>query len=253
MTVDDLIVKRISVLCIAALAVAFIGTARAQTDSSELKTAQDATLAPIFKISNIFKDGTLRLQRENQDKFTLRRTGNQAILKFDEDPEVWALRISTGPGNTELFKNDTDRLFLRLSDGGNLSLYTPDYPGEPIAVLEDRILLGNPAPPAENFEEELSTYASLRLGREVTVVLNASDPDVIHWFQDAARVAVKGVIKAASDSETIREIRVLEGKPATLDYSPDGVLLVRINPAKGYFGRASSDRVVLFLKGRFNS
>ncbi len=237
----------------ACIALSATAVSNAQTVEPKHQEGADAGLGPLFSFSSIFQDGTVRLQRENQEKFTLKRQGGKAYLKFDGDLETWALKISTGPANSELFKNDIDRLFLKLSDSGNLSLYSPDYHGEPIAVLDESSEIGPPVSIEGDFEKELSTYLSLRLGREMTITLADAGGDETIWLQDAARIAVKGLIKSVKDASKLERVNIVIGKGPELSVDNNVELTVYVNPAQGYYGRPSSDRVILFLKNRFNS
>ena len=234
-------------------AAAFSCLAHAQSVEPKLPP-HDTGLAPLFEVEAIFDDGTRRIERQDQSHLILKRVGKKAYLKFENDPEVWSLDISTGAGNVELFKNDIGRLFLRISDSGNLSLITPDYPGEPISVLDEEVELGKPQAAGSQFDEELSTYISVRLGRVVELSLPDNEPaDRLSWMQDAARIAVKGMTRAAEQTKEIKQVQVSYANVPNLKLGADGVLHVLVNPSLGYDGRVSSDRVILFLKRRLNS
>jgi len=54
---------------------------------------------PIFDMNPAFSDGSLVLTRTDGTEVVLQRENESALLKFENDPEVWSLRITPGPGN----------------------------------------------------------------------------------------------------------------------------------------------------------
>lgn len=201
----------------------------------------------------VFEDGVLMLSRTDGEKILLERRNDRALMKFESDPEVWALTITPGPGNTELFKNDAERLFLRLTERGNLSLYTTDYPGEPLDVSMAEAGFEAPAPETDDFAERLSDYLTIRVGHKITVHIDSPTEDDLVWMQEAATIVVKGIIKSEDHVDHITEVRILPGNVPDFKLNRQGVFTAYVNPDKEYEGRSSSDRVILFLKNRFNN
>lgn len=228
----------------------FGGMAAAQTGDEQVSTQ---IVEPLFDISPVFTDGTVQLFRTDGEGILLERRGDTALMKFESDPEIWYLTITPGPSNTELFKNDAERLFLRLSDRGNLSLYTADYPGEPLELQSTDSLFSSPVPETEDFPQRLEAYLSLRVGHKIEIEIESPSDEALIWMQDAASIAVKGMVKSEEQVRNVTKLRVVPAGVPDFKLSKDGVFTVYVDPTMGYEGRSSSDRVILFLKGRFHS
>lgn len=216
-------------------------------------TAEAEVAIPLFDMSPLFSEGVFRLFPSDGKPIMLERSGNYAYLKFSDDAEVWALSIAPGPGNSELFKNDLERLFLRLSDRGNLSLYTPSYPGEPVGVTDMKSAIDRPELEGNNFSSRLSDHLSIRAHKIIEVEIEDAPNKQIVWLQDAARIAAKAVLKTQGEDAGIRKIRVTRADFADVMISDDGVLTVSVNPSQEFQGRPSSDRVIAFIRNSFDS
>ena len=71
-----------------------------------------------------------RFQTEAGDPFVLDRSaGRQVFMRFDTDPEIWALEPTPGPRGDMIYKNDMGEPMLRATRLGGLTLFTPDTPG----------------------------------------------------------------------------------------------------------------------------
>lgn len=243
---DTFRVMRNLTLAVACMTLPLASSALAQTPpQNDVDTRQSPTL--------VFEDGTLVLSRTDGETILLERENDRALMKFDSDPEVWALSITPGPGNTELFKNDSERLFLRLTERGNLSLYTTDYPGEPLDVRPADASFDPPDLQSDDFTDRLSDYLTIRIGHKIIVRIDSPTEDDLVWMQEAATIVVKGIIKSEDHVDHITEVRILPGNVPDFKLNRQGVFTAYVNPDKGYAGRSSSDRVILFLKNRFNN
>lgn len=247
----DWVIRKLVLLSACSL-LPFGGMAVAQDAEQKAPTATQS-IAPLFDMNPVYDDGVMRLVRANGDALTLQRKGDKALLSFDGDPEIWAMTITPGPANSELFKNDAERLFLRLSDRGNLSLYTPDYPGEPVELDEASDKITPPEVQGDDFEMRLSTYLSLRVGQDIKVEIDSPGADALPWMQDAAAIAVKGMVKSKDRVQTIKRVRIIPANVPDFRLSEDGIFTVYVDPETGFEGRSSSDRVILFLRGNYQS
>lgn len=247
----DWVIRKLVLLSACSL-LPFGGIAVAQDAEQKAPTATQS-IAPLFDMNPVYADGVMRLTRTNGEGITLQRKGDKALVRFDGDPEVWAMVITPGPANSELFKNDAERLFLRLSDRGNLSLYTPDYPGEPVQLDAAGEKIAPPEAQSDDYEMRLSTYLSLRVGQNIKVEINSPNADALPWMQDAANIAVKGMVKSKERVQDIRRVRVVPANVPDFKLSDDGVFTVYVDPKTGFEGRSSSDRVILFLRGSYQS
>src|SRR6478609_2586857 len=53
---------------------------------------------------------------------------SEALLKFDDSPEVWVLEPSPGPGGVTIYRNDVGEPVVRVTRLGGVTLYTPRTP-----------------------------------------------------------------------------------------------------------------------------
>ena len=56
-------------------------------------------------------------------------------MKFDDSPEIWALRPHPAPRGDVIYKNDLGEPMLRATRLGGLTLFTADRPGGSPAAL----------------------------------------------------------------------------------------------------------------------
>ncbi len=186
--------------------------------------------------------------------FTLERDGRRALFKFDDDFEVWSLRATNGPRGDEYFSNAAGRLVLKITYLGNIILYDGgNLLGAPVENLPDPAAIDGPV--AEpGFAERLSAYASLRTGHPVGIEISGTSAHVLAYGHDAARIAVKGLIKAQDADQTskavarVKAIQVEPAKRSRFGIGSDGILKIGIDADAGYFGRPSSDEIMLYLK-----
>jgi hypothetical protein len=188
------------------------------------------------------------------DSFVLDRTNGGALLKFDNEIEVWALTAHPGPRGDVIYRNDVGEAMVRATRLGGLILFTPERPaGTPVAfAARTETLRGRAMSPAQLFRQ--LAQASVRASRGTKRVLAFEAPDVRPGaeavFAEAATVAADGVVRAASTSKgrsvlsRLRRVRFTEGPAAAVNVVRD-TLEVVIAPAKGAAGRPSSKRTAL--------
>ena len=88
----------------------------------------EESVSSLFSADPIFMDGVSSFQTLDDRAFTLERRGRQTLFKFADDREVWSLESVPGPRGDEFLKNDTGRLFVRLTDLGGAILFDAAHP-----------------------------------------------------------------------------------------------------------------------------
>ena len=76
-----------------------------------------------------------RYVSQEGDVFVLDRSQNRPLLKFQDSPEVWALKPQPAPRGDIIYKNDLGEPVLRATRLGGLTLFTEDRPGGTAAAL----------------------------------------------------------------------------------------------------------------------
>ena len=76
-----------------------------------------------------------RYVSEDGDGFVLDRSQPRVYMKFDDSPEIWALRPHPAPRGDVIYKNDLGEPMLRATRLGGLTLFTADRPGGSPAAL----------------------------------------------------------------------------------------------------------------------
>jgi hypothetical protein len=198
---------------------------------------------------------------EGQSFVLDRASGPHPLLKFDDDPEVWVLEPSPGPGGATIYRNDLGAPVLRATRLGGLTLFSSSEPeGSPVAMAggtDDLLQLPSFMPPGSLLQR--FTIAGIRASRAaqhlVTFSLLPVSTQSAPLFADAAAVAAEALTRLSRRSEghafltKLDKVEFQQG--AKPDVSVKGpVMLITVNPGKGYSGRPSSDRVVRAALGR---
>ncbi|OJU13551.1 MAG: hypothetical protein BGN86_06315 [Caulobacterales bacterium 68-7] len=200
-----------------------------------------------------------RFVSENGESFTLDRSSNQPLLRFDGSGEVWALEASAAPRGDTIYKNDLGEPVLRATRLGGLTVFTNSQPSGMAAAL-----LGNGQPlrlPAISPQELIITVARAteRIGRaakhSILITIDASDEGA-PLVADAANRAADAIVKMAGKRankpfvDKIAKIDIREGRKPSATMSNDGVVRILVTPDMGVAGRPSSERIMLASRGK---
>ncbi len=180
--------------------------------------------------------------------------GQQALLKFDDDPEVWVLQPSPAPGGGTVYKNDAGEPVLRITRLGGVTLFTSQEPeGMPVALLGDADdLLPPPMMPMSALLQR-ATQASFRVSRvaqhPITFDAASVTPPAVPLFSDAFAVAADAITRLGRRVEARAFLARLDKVQFVMGPKPDvsvsgAVMTITVTPGKGFAGRPSSDRVV---------
>jgi hypothetical protein len=177
-----------------------------------------------------------------------------ALLKFDNDPEVWVLQPTPAPRGDTIYRNDAGDTVLRTTRLGGVTLFTDQDPeGMPAAVMgdADELLLPAVAPPGVLLQRAI--VASDRASRAAQHQITFDAPSVtlaaIPVFSDAFIVAADAIVHLGRRSEAKGFLARLDKVTFIAGARPDvvvngAVMTVVVAPGKGFAGRPSSVRII---------
>lgn len=188
--------------------------------------------------------------------FTLDRTHPAPLLKFENDPEVWALAPSPAPRGDVIYKNDLGEPMLRVTRLGGFTLFSDRRPGgEAVSFARGcaplRLLILSPQALGERMLQ-----ASVRSGRAArrSVLFEAeATPNSAALIADAAMVVTLAYMRiGAKDGgratlSRVSKVQFSEGRKPAASLS-GGTLRIVVTPGQGLAGRPSSDKVAKALK-----
>lgn len=195
-----------------------------------------------------------RYVSESGEAFTLDRSGQRPLLRFDRRDETWVLRASAAPRGDVIYRNDAGQQILRMTPGGGVTVYTSRAPGGSPASF------AGPAPnltpptlgPLQLWQlmARRSAMISEATGRLISINLDGERSEAL--CVEALIVTTDAVIRLARSPSTraslngLRTIVITEGRRSNVTYT-GGVLTVELNPDQGMAGRPSSARVIRAL------
>jgi hypothetical protein len=177
----------------------------------------------------------------------------EALLRFDDDPEVWVLEPSPAPGGGKIYRNDAGDRVLQVTSLGGLTLYIGTPEGVPVSILGDAEELALPPFLPNGVMLQRQPQASEKCSRTaqhpVTVDAINMTPTTSPLFLDAMIVATDAVVSLGRRKDAKPFLskldRVLFITGAKPDVSFSGsVLTITLAPGKGYAGRPSSNRII---------
>ncbi len=219
--------------------------------TAELVSKLNSELAPSMRPA-FYEDGA------TGRKFLFDRTGPHALLKFEDSPEVFALKATIGPRGDEFYRTDTGRLILRVTEIGRVKelnnvilFHKDDRIGAPTSLVGTASAISPPPHPSD-FNQALEMVSQdIMHWTQAPLEIKVHDklenyPD---WTMDALHTVAIGVRKSTNHGPTrISAIRVSMGPKAGLKLE-DEVLYLQIAPSEGFAGRPSSEAVRLTLRG----
>ncbi len=199
---------------------------------------------------------TARYLSDEGGAFILDRSGRQPLLKFDDSPEVWVLSPSRGPRGDMIYVNDMGEPFLRATNLGGMTVFTPSRPqGSAVALVGPSGPLHlSPLGPVALYQRLYQASVRSSRAAQHLVGFDAPDADVNSdgLIADAAGLAVEAMVtlsgRAGGKAFLARVAKVAiapAAKPGARVRA--GVLTIDIVPALGIAGRPSSERIVRAL------
>ena len=232
---------------LASAAMVFCAPAAAQTSLREHLTARPGAAPPVA-----------RYVAGEDREFVLDRTGPSALLKFEGDEEVWALRPSPGPRGDVIYRDDTGRPVVRATRLGGVTVFTPDRPGGLPAALAGQAARIRPAAvSAVQLLRHLarqSVRASRALGRRIDFDALDVSPGEEVIYADAAAVAADAIAEASAGErgraalKNVSRVELAPGRRADVAVSGE-TMRILVAPPQGHAGRPSSRRILSRLGG----
>lgn len=195
-----------------------------------------------------------RYVSESGEAFTLDRSGQRPLLRFDRRTETWVLRPTAAPRGDVIYRNDAGQQILRVTPGGGMTVFTTRAPGgSPVSFAGPGETLAPPTlGPLQLWQlmTRRSSMISQATGRLITINLDGERSEAL--CVEALIVTTDAVIRLAqtpsarSSLNRLRSIVITEGSRSHVSFSR-GVLTVELDPDQGMAGRPSSARVIRAL------
>lgn len=195
-------------------------------------------------------------------KFVIDSAGNNYLLRFDSDPEVFAIYVDRISLGGRLLKYDSGETVARVSGWGGITLYTDRNPNGLPAVRSGD---GNIAPHTPMGIDQVEAIAAGE-GQHLTALRRLKITFTADWgvlennlsmrmvALDAMENAARGIerfVKSGSSRDEVAEhvstVTLATSLKPTLSLDAK-TLIVTFNPDRGYFGRASSRAIARALK-----
>ncbi len=196
---------------------------------------------------------TARYQMDEGGAFVFDRSTVKPLLKFDDDPEIWALEPAPGPRGDVIYRNDVGEPMVRATRLGGMTVFTLKRPDGSAAAFDGA------SPPLH--VPSLSPQALFRSFYQASLRTSRAAGHQIGFEtkQDADAATAAYLADAATvASEALADIASRPGGKASLGHVTDvvvaqgskpgaalqkGVLTVTIVSSQGVFGRPSSRRI----------
>lgn len=195
-----------------------------------------------------------RYVSDSGEAFTLDRSGQRPLLRFDRRDETWVLRPTAAPRGDVIYRNDAGQQILRVTPGGGITVYTTRTPGgSPVSFAGAGEVLAPPTlGPIALWQlmTRRSAMISQATGRLITINLDGERSEAL--CVEALIVTTDAVIRVArspsarASLNSLRSIVITEGTRSRVSFVR-GVLTVELDPNQGLAGRPSSARVIRAL------
>lgn len=196
-----------------------------------------------------------RYVSESGEAFTLDRSGQRPLLRFDRRDETWVLRPTVAVRGDIIYRNDAGQQILRVTPGGGMTVFTTRAPsGSPAAFTGPGENLAPPTlGPMQLWQlmTRRSAMVSQTVGRLIEINVD-TDGDAEGLAVEALIVSTDAVARVArspsgrSSLNQLRRIVIVQGSTAAATYSR-GELRIVVAPVQGVAGRPSSARVIRAL------
>jgi hypothetical protein len=193
-----------------------------------------------------------RYVAESGEGFTLDRSGQRPLLRFDRRDETWVLRPTAAPRGDVIYRNDAGQQIMRVTPGGGITVYTARAPGgSPASFSGPGENLAPPTlGPAQLFQlmTRRSAMLSQAMGRLIQINVETGEAaegltvEALILSTDAVLRIARSPTSRASLNQ-LRRIVIVEGPRASVTYTR-GDLRIVVAPTQGVAGRPSSARVI---------
>jgi hypothetical protein len=247
-------------LAVAATAVLFLSTNAVAQERGNAQAEQSQWLrdrgpaAPRPQPGRNFP-AVARFVSESGESFTLDRSSQHPLLRFERRDETWVLRATAVPRGDVIYRNDEGQQILRMSPGGGVTVYTTRAPGgSPASFTGAGEPLQLPSMgPAQLFQlmTRRSAMLSQTMGRLIEINVD-TDEEAEGLTVEALMLSTDAVLRIArsptgrASLSQLRRIVIAQGSSASASYSR-GELRIVVAPVRGVAGRPSSARVIRAL------
>jgi hypothetical protein len=197
--------------------------------------------------------------------FTLVSDGDNFLLRFDSNPEVFVLYTGHASLGGRVLKYDSGETALQVAGWGGMTLYTDAAPtglptvrtGDATAPTPPNVSLSDMQNAAQDESQHLAYTRGLRLSVSADWQALAANSATRGLAFDTMENAVRGLDRfsySAGGREALThrvDSLMIEpsGKPTLMLKTK--TLIVTFNPARGYEGRASSRAIARALGALF--
>ena len=188
----------------------------------------------------------------------------EALLRFDDEQEVWVLEPSPKPGGGKIYRNDVGDRVLSESSLGGLTLFTVREPdGLAVSILGDADELLPPPVMSPDAMGVRAIQAALRAGRAVQTAVGVerasqhqinfnTSPMRPQWtpiFAESFNIVADAIVKLSRDKKAKAFLGKLDSVQFTVGAKPDvsisgSVMTITLTPSMGFAGRPSSSRIM---------
>ncbi|HEY4114022.1 MAG TPA: DUF4908 domain-containing protein [Rhizomicrobium sp.] len=194
-------------------------------------------------------------------KFVIDTAGNNYLLRFDGDPEVFAVYVDRISLGGRLLKYDSGEIVARVSGWGGITLYTDGNPNGLPAVRAGDGNIAAPAPIGIDQVQAIAASEGERLAALRMKITFTADWSVLEnnlamrlVAVDAMENAARGIERFAKNGSAreqvahhVNTVTLATSLKPTLSLDAK-TLIVTFDPDRGYFGRASSRAIARALK-----
>jgi len=195
--------------------------------------------------------------------FSISRYGDEFLLRFAGQQEVFVLYADYGSLGGRVLKYDSGAIALQVAGWGNMTLYTDDQPGGLPVVRTGDSVPPNPAQVTlaqmQSAADDEAAHLSYARGVHVGFAAdwNALGGDgglrsqTFDAMENAARAIDRFTANAAARnvfSQRVTAVRMQTSDKPLIQMNGK-TLIVTFNPRQGYLGRASS-RAIAFALGK---
>lgn len=190
-----------------------------------------------------------------------RADNGEALLKFDGDPEIWALKPTAASRGDIIYKNDLGEPVVRVTRLGGVTLFTPTRPEGSAAAFLGQAVAPKPVtvlgPQALQF---LALQASARASRAAQHLIEFDAPEITPVtegaFADAFIITSQAFIRVGQRAKAgdkvlarIVAVRFVTGHgPSAAVQGP--TVQITVAPELGVAGRPSSERIAQVIARR---
>jgi len=200
-----------------------------------------------------------RFAIDDGGEFILDQQGREALIRFSDSPEVWALSRSRGPRGDIIYKNDLSEPMLRATKLGGMTVFTSKRPEGAAAALIGPATPVRLTPLGPLVLYQRLIQASMKSSRAAQHGIDFDAPDADPGsdglIADAAAAVVEAFVSLSGRPGGHAILRRL-GSVAIQSTGKSTVVLrgrvvtITVNPSLGFAGRPSSERILLALGAR---